>query len=141
MSEIRRARREDVEAIVALLGDRPDDLRLHLLAFDLIDADPTKLLVVAEDDRGIAGTAQLTVLRGLSWQGTARGLIEGFRVDADRRGAGVGRALVDWAAAEARARGCTRLHLDAALTRADAQPFFERLGFALTYQGFTMALS
>jgi GNAT superfamily N-acetyltransferase len=140
MSEIRRARRDDVEAIVKLLGDLPDPAGAHLLAFDAIDADPAKALVVAEDYNGVAGTAQLSVLRGLSWQGNARGLIEGFRVDPDRRGSGLGRALIEWAATEAGARGCTRLHLDAGLARVDARPFFERLGFALTYQGFTMAL-
>ncbi len=97
---------------------------------------PHVTLVVAEDDNGVAGTAQLTVLRGLAWDGATRGLLEGIR--AARRG--VTSALLTWGIDEARRRGCTRLHLDSGLTRAELRDFYARFGFQHSYQGFTRSL-
>ncbi len=97
---------------------------------------PHVTLVVAEDDHGVVGTAQLTVLRGLSWSGAPRGLLEGIR--AARRG--VTSALLSWGIDEARRRGCTRLHLDSGLTRGDLKEFYARFGFEHSYEGFTRAL-
>ncbi|WP_235190855.1 GNAT family N-acetyltransferase [Amycolatopsis rifamycinica] len=91
---------------------------------------------MAEDDDGVAGTAQLTVLRGLAWDGAPRGLLEGIR--AVRRG--VTSALLTWGIDEARRRGCKRIHLDSGLNRGDLRDFYARLGFEYGYQGFTRVL-
>lgn len=97
---------------------------------------PQVTLVVAEDDNGVAGSAQLTVLRGLAWDGASRGLLEGIR--AARRG--VTSALLSWGIDEARRRGCTRLHLDSGMARVDLREFYARFGFEHSYQGFTRTL-
>ncbi|MFE0021667.1 GNAT family N-acetyltransferase [Amycolatopsis sp. NPDC059021] len=133
MEVIRRARRADIAAVAALFQVPAQPL---LDAFELLDADSRVALVVAEDDHGIVGTAQLTILRGLSWQGMPRGLVEGVR--ATRRG--VTSALLAWAIKEATKRGCTRLHLDSGLARGDLSGYYARFGFEHSYQGFTRSL-
>jgi N-acetylglutamate synthase-like GNAT family acetyltransferase len=133
MEVIRRARATDIEALVRLFGAPGEPLAAALRE---LMSTPHVTLVVAEDDNGVAGTAQLTVLRGLGWEGANRGLLEGIR--AVRRG--VTSALLTWGIDEARRRGCTRLHLDSGLARADLRDFYARFGFAHSYQGFTRAL-
>ena len=144
---IRPARREDVPAIVALLaagqlGPLRDDAAnpAHLDAFDLIDADPRNQLVVAEIEGRVAGTLQLTFIPHLSQGGSERAHIEGVRVAEDLRGTGVGRALVEWALARARERGCVTAQLLSDARRAEALAFYERLGFRPTHRGLKRKL-
>jgi ribosomal protein S18 acetylase RimI-like enzyme len=147
---IRRARRDDVGVIVALLAD--DALgrareRLdaplpesYFKAFAKVDRDPNIQLVVAQDGAGgaVVGCLQLCILPGLSSQGASRGLIEDVRVAADRRSRGIGEQMVRWAVAEARARGCKLVELLTHNTRVDAQRFYVRLGFAPSHVGMTL---
>ena len=146
---IRRATREDVPAIVALLADdhlgaqreSPDDLEPYLAAFAVLDADPHQLLVVADRDGTVVGTAQLSLLAGLSRRGATRAQIEGVRVAATERGTGLGTTLIEWAVNEARARGCTVVQLTSDKSRVDAHRFYERLGFEATHEGFKMIIT
>jgi len=145
---IRRARREDVGAIVRMLAD--DALgasreRLeeplpscYFQAFEKVARDPNLKLVVAEEGGAVVGCLQLCILPGLSSQGASRGLIEDVRVASDRRSRGIGEQLVRWALAEARARGCKLVELLTHHTRVDAQRFYERLGFARSHVGMTI---
>ena len=145
---IRRARRDDVAAIVAMLADdhlgRARERLEHPLpasyreAFERLDADPNITLVVAEEAGRIVGSLQLCILPGLSSQGASRGLIEDVRVASDRRSRGIGEQLVQWAVSEARARGCRLVELLTHQTRVDAQRFYERLGFAKSHVGMTI---
>ncbi|WP_439377518.1 GNAT family N-acetyltransferase [Amycolatopsis lexingtonensis] len=133
MDVIRRARTTDIEALERLFGAPDEPLAATLR--ELMNT-PHVSLVVAEDHNGVVGTAQLTVLQGLSWNGATRGLLEGIR--ATRRG--VTSALLTWGIDEARRRGCARVHLDSGLTRGDLREFYARFGFEHSYQGFTRAL-
>jgi N-acetylglutamate synthase-like GNAT family acetyltransferase len=133
MDVIRRARATDIEALVRLFDAPGGSLAA---ALHELKSAPHVTLVVAEDDTGVVGTAQLTVMRGLAWDGASRGLLEGIR--AARRG--VTSALLSWGIDEARRRGCTRLHLDSGLARADLREFYARFGFEHSYQGFSRAL-
>jgi ribosomal protein S18 acetylase RimI-like enzyme len=145
---IRRARRDDVAAIVAMLADdhlgRARERLEHPLpasyreAFERLDADPNITLVVAEEAGRVVGSLQLCILPGLSSQGASRGLIEDVRVASDRRSRGIGEQLVQWAVSEARARGCRLVELLTHQTRVDAQRFYERLGFAKSHVGMTI---
>jgi GNAT superfamily N-acetyltransferase len=146
----RRARADDVPAIVAMLADDelgrgredaslPLDPR-YLVAFDEIDADPRELLAVAEADGEVVGCLQLTFLRGLSNLGALRGQIEGVRIASSRRGTGIGAAFVRWAVEECRARGCTVVQLTTDKRRADAHRFYGRLGFAASHEGMKLRL-
>ncbi|MEV5300545.1 GNAT family N-acetyltransferase [Amycolatopsis methanolica] len=149
MSEIhiRRARRSDVEEIVAMLADdhlgaqreAPGD-PAYLRAFEAIDADPGQLLVVAERDGDVVGTLQLTFIPGLSRRGATRALVEGVRVRSDQRGGGLGAALMEWAVEESRRRGCTLVQFTSDASRTRAHRFYERLGFEATHLGFKLPL-
>jgi len=146
---IRRARREDVEAIVKMLADDPLGSgrerieaplpSCYLEAFEAVDHDPRIQLVVAEgNDNVVVGCLELCILPGLSSQGASRGLIEDVRVAAHCRSQGIGEKLVAWAVAEARARGCRLVELLTHHTRVDAQRFYKRLGFQPSHVGMTL---
>jgi GNAT superfamily N-acetyltransferase len=148
---IRKARREDVAAIVRLLADdllgagrevvSDPPLAAYFEAFAKIAADERNLLVVAEDAAGqVIGTLQMTFIPGLSNQGAEMALIEAVRVDSSLRGQGLGQALLGWALDEARRRGCRSVELFTHNSRVDAQRFYERLGFAKSHAGMRRAL-
>ena len=104
--------------------------------FEALDRDPNIQLVVAEDgDGAVVGCLQLCILPGLSSQGSSRGLIEDVRVAAHCRSRGLGEQLVQWAVAEAQARGCRLVELLTHNSRVDAQRFYERLGFQSSHSG------
>jgi len=146
---IRRARRGDVGIIVAMLADdRLGSARERLedplppsyfAAFDALENDANINLVVAEDADGtVVGCLQLCVLPGLSSQGASRGLIEDVRVAAHCRSRGIGEQLVQWAVAQARAKGCKLIELFTHHSRVDAQRFYKRLGFQPSHVGMTL---
>ncbi len=146
---VRRARRDDVRTIVQMLADdalgrareRLEDPlpASYLSAFEALDRDPNIHLVVAEDGEGaVIGCLQLCILPGLSSQGASRALIEDVRVAAASRSQGIGEQLVQWAVAEARAKGCKLVELLTHNTRVDAQRFYARLGFAPSHVGMTL---
>ncbi len=145
---IRRAARDDVAAIVAMLADDrlgSERERLenplpasYIKAFEVLDRDPNIQLVVAEEGGRVVGCLQLCVLPGLSSQGASRGLIEDVRVASDRRSRGIGEQLVGWAVAQSRAKGCKLVELLTHHTRVDAQRFYERFGFQRSHVGMTI---
>lgn len=145
---IRRAVEADVAAVAALLADdgigatreSADDLAPYLAAFATVDADPSELLVVAERDDGVVGTLQLSLLPGLSRRGALRAQIEGVRVAAAARDAGLGETLLRWAVDEARCRGCTLVQLTSDTRRTDAHRLYERLGFEASHLGYKLPL-
>jgi ribosomal protein S18 acetylase RimI-like enzyme len=146
---IRRARRDDVGVIVAMLADDPlgsarerleDPLPpCYFRAFEALEGDPNIRLVVAEDGKGaVVGCLQLCILPGLSSQGASRGLIEDVRVATHCRGRGIGEQMVQWAVAEARASGCRLIELLTHHSRVDAQRFYARLGFQPSHVGMAL---
>lgn len=145
---LRRARLEDVPAVIALLADdeigatreAPDDREPYDASFAAIDADANQLLVVGERDGRIIATMQLTFIPGLSRRGGWRAQLEGVRVASAARGDGIGEYLVRWAVDRARERGCAMLQLTSDNRRAEAHRFYERLGFIASHTGFKRPL-
>ncbi|ODT61052.1 MULTISPECIES: GNAT family N-acetyltransferase [Paracoccus] len=145
---MRRARVTDLPAILALLADDPlgaaredpADIARYRAAFDQIDADPAQLLAIAEVAGRVVGTLQLTFIPGLSRGGALRGQIEAVRVARDQRGAGLGRAMMDWAIAECRDRGCALVQLTTDRARPDAHRFYDGLGFVPSHLGYKLTL-
>lgn len=146
---IRRARRDDVGTIVAMLADDPlgstrERIEVPLppnyfQAFERLDRDPNIQLVVAQDGEGaVIGCLQLCILPGLSSQGASRALIEDVRVATHCRSLGIGEQLVQWALCEARAKGCKLVELFTHHSRVDAQRFYKRLGFQPSHVGMTL---
>ena len=149
--EVRRAVLADLEEIVALLADDPlgstrdgvtddEDLAPYRRASALIDADPAQLLVVVIADRAVVGTMQLTFIPGLARRGTSRTQVEAVRVHSSYRRQGLGAAMLGWAVAEARRRGCTLVQLTTDKTRLEAHRFYDRLGFVASHEGFKLRL-
>lgn len=159
----RRAAAADVPALVALLADdglgrERDDPRPpldpgYLRAFAAIAADPNQLLAVAvsgseshEEAQAeaypgeVVGCLQITFIPGLSRRGMWRGQIESVRIAAARRGQGLGRAMLEWAIAECRQRGCGIVQLTTDKSRGDAQRLYRRLGFVASHEGMKLTL-
>ncbi|RPH59516.1 MAG: GNAT family N-acetyltransferase [Burkholderiales bacterium] len=147
---IRRATRDDLPAIVALLADDPLGAQrerpgpplaaAYAEAFDAIERDPDSELLVACRQGHVVGTMQLDFTPGLSRQGAWRATIESVRVAAAERSQGTGRAMIEWAIARARSRGCRLAQLTTDRTRADAKRFYERLGFVASHLGMKREL-
>ena len=150
-ASIRTARREDLGAIVALLAD--DDLGrqreaadsmtdpAYLRAFDQIDRDPrNELLVVDDEEGGVAATLQLTYVPSLTHRGGERAQVEGVRVASSHRGKGTGHLLLGWVVERTRERGCRMVQLTADKRRPDALRFYESLGFEATHEGMKLRL-
>ncbi len=148
---IRRARREDIPAIVRLLAD--DELgrqresaeepipHSYFAAFEAIDRDPHHELAVVERAGEVIGTLQLTFLPYLTYRGGTRAQIEAVRVDRRHRDLGIGQHLFTWAIGRAREEGCHLVQLTTNASRGDAHRFYERLGFVSTHIGMKLHLS
>jgi GNAT superfamily N-acetyltransferase len=145
---VRRAVADDEAAIVALLADdeigarreSPEDLTPYRKAFEVIDADPHELLVVAERGGRVVGALELSLLFGLSRRGVTRAQMEGVRVASVERGAALGARLMEWAVDKAREWGCDLVQLTSDKQRVDAHRFYERLGFTATHEGYKLPL-
>jgi GNAT superfamily N-acetyltransferase len=148
---LRRAELADVPTIVRLLAadqlgatrdgvTTPDDLASYERAFRDIDRDPAHILVVAQSGPDVVGTLQLSFIPGLARHGALRAQIEAVRVADAWRGRGLGAAMMDWAIAEARRRGCALVQLTSDKSRSSAHRFYERLGFVASHEGMKLAL-
>lgn len=146
----RMARAADLPALVAMLADDTLGARRERLAdplpdgyaraFAAIAGNPWIELIVAEADGAPVGCLQLTLVPGLSRQGATRAQIEAVRVRADRRGRGLGHALVGHAIERAGARGAAIVEATSDKSRQDAHRFWRDLGFADTHEGFKLLL-
>lgn len=151
MTEIRRAERADLQAIIRLLADdrlgqsretvSDPPAKEYLNAFEAIGCDPNQLLAVMTDGREVIATLQLTFIRGLARRGALRGQIEAVRVASGHRSEGLGERLFDWAIAECRKRGCALVQLTTDRNRTDAHRFYDRLGFEPSHIGYKLKLS
>lgn len=148
----RRATRDDLPAIVALLANDPlgakrENYVLPLpqsyeAAFSAIDQDPNNELVVVDTaDHLVAGVLQLTLVPHITYQGGWRAQIEGVRVASKLRSSGIGKQLFLWAIKRAREKGCHLVQLTSDKTRPDAIRFYEGLGFVASHEGMKLHLN
>ncbi|EHK66169.1 GNAT family N-acetyltransferase [Achromobacter arsenitoxydans] len=146
----RRARLADLPAIVAMLADDAlgaarEDASVPLnpsytAAFGAIQQDPNQFLAVVEQDAQVVGCLQLSFIPGLSRLGLWRGQIESVRIASSYRGAGLGRAMFEWAIEQCRAQGCGLVQLTTDRARPDARRFYESLGFTASHDGMKLNL-
>jgi ribosomal protein S18 acetylase RimI-like enzyme len=99
--------------------------------------DPEAFFVLAEDGDGPVGYAFVTVGPGYaSWRtGDRAAVLETLSVLPDRRGGGVGAALIEAAWSRLGERGIDDMAITTTKTNVDAQRFYERHGFT---QGFVV---
>ncbi len=151
MLTFRRARREDLETIVAMFADdelgrdREDSSlplnRKYLDAFHSIEADENQYLLVAEIDAELLAYLQITFIPQLSRLGAVRGQVESVRVTSNRRGQGIGHKLMLEAVRICRERGCSLVQLTTDVKRRRTRIFYERLGFAVSHHGMKLPLN
>jgi GNAT superfamily N-acetyltransferase len=147
---IREARRDDVPAIAALYaadavgghGDSADPAALpdYMAAFERIAASPADRLFVAEMDGAVVGTFQTTLTPMMTGRGRLVLTVEGVQTRADRRGAGIGAAMMRHALAQSREAGAGLVQLSSNAARTEAHRFYERLGFERSHVAFKMKL-
>lgn len=147
---IREARRDDGPAIAALYaadavgghGDSADPAALpdYMAAFERIAASPADRLFVAEMDGAVVGTFQTTLTPMMTGRGRLVLTVEGVQTRADRRGAGIGAAMMRHALAQAREAGAGLVQLSSNAARTEAHRFYERLGFERSHVAFKMKL-
>lgn len=150
----RRAMPTDLDAIIRLLADdaisasrgdvaSEEDAAAYASALERIILDPSNELVVAADAAGtLVGMLQLTVIPGMSRQGSDRLLVEAVRVASAARSAGIGSALMRWVVDEAAVALRTPLvQLTSDAARVDAHRFYRRLGFVDSHVGFKLAVA
>ncbi|HET8862138.1 MAG TPA: GNAT family N-acetyltransferase [Solirubrobacterales bacterium] len=99
--------------------------------------DPATFFVIAEDEDGAIGYAFVTVGPGYaSWRtGERAGALETLSVLPERRGDGIGAALIEAVWARLGERGVEDLAITTTITNVDAHRFYERHGFS---QGFVV---
>jgi GNAT superfamily N-acetyltransferase len=138
---------EHLDGIIDLLRDdhlgrnrESLDVGEYREAFDEISKDRNQYLVVGLDGGEVVATLQLSVMPSLSRVGTKRGQIEGVRVAADRRGEGVGTALIEWTIQLARYKGCGMVQLTTDHRRPESVAFYELLGFVNSHHGLKLVL-
>ncbi|MFI7006090.1 GNAT family N-acetyltransferase [Streptomyces sp. NPDC050145] len=146
---LRPATRADLPVVLALLADEDRVVdpatvvvtEAYERAFAAIDADPrNEMLVLVEPGGTVVGCLQATYIPGLGKGGAERALIEAVRIRADRRGSGLGRALMSRAIERARERGCALVQLTSNKQRTEAHRFYAGLGFARSHDGFKLPL-
>ncbi len=148
--KFRQATREDLPEIIRMLSDDflgarreryenplPDS---YVKAFEEIAADKNNELIVAESGGEIVGTLQITFTPSISFQGGKRATVESVRVDAERRGQGIGKQLMLWAIERAREENCFAMQLTTNTDRKDAHRFYEDLGFKGSHLGMKLYL-
>jgi GNAT superfamily N-acetyltransferase len=141
---VRRAETRDADAVLALLEGlgRPevaeDASGQRAVFVDHLGYDDATVFV-AEQDGVVAGVASLWLRPRLNWV-TLEAWVPDLFVDPAYRRLGLGRALLEACAAEARRKGCHRLSLDSGHQRAEAHLLYEDLGFVHAGRHYVLVL-
>lgn len=149
MVKIRKAELKDLSQIVRILaGDKLGKFREEFAeplpvnytnAFEKIDANPSQILLVAEDETGqVVGTMQLSFIQYLTYRGGLRAQAEAVFVREDCRGNGIGSSLMKYAIEQSMQRGAHLLQLTTDKQRPEAVKFYEKLGFKATHEGMKL---
>jgi aminoglycoside 6'-N-acetyltransferase I len=117
-------------------ADAPAERRIFL---DYL-ADPVSHVYVAEIAGAAVGAASLVVRPRLNWP-TPEAWIPDLVVRPEARRRGVGRALLDACAEEARRCSCHVLRLDCGVERTEAQRLYDAYGFVRAGYDYQLRLA
>ncbi|WP_257098641.1 GNAT family N-acetyltransferase [Pseudovibrio flavus] len=150
MIHIREATEADLEAILGIVnagaagsrvGMEAGDVEVYRETFCRISEVPEFRIFVATDENGeIIATYQWSLFYSLTFQGRPRAILESFHSRADKRGQGIGAAMLEHAVAFSKEHGCCMIQLTTNKQRVDAHRFYARHGFEATHEGFKRML-
>jgi len=138
---VRDATAADAPALSPLLGELG-----YPAAVDVLESRMRRMLsredqriLVAERDGAVLGLLALHIFPVLAYDRDLA-MIMALVVTERARGLGVGRALIERAAAVGKSLGASRLMVTTHVRRADAHAFYERLGFEFTGRRYVRAI-
>jgi len=94
--------------------------------FEEINSNPDHIIVIAESDGKIVGTATILIEKKFIHDGGLVGHIEDVVVDKNSQGQKIGEKIMKYLIEFAKNRGCYKTILDCT---DDVKPFYEKLGF------------
>jgi N-acetylglutamate synthase-like GNAT family acetyltransferase len=138
---VREAKTGDLAAITDLVGQLgyPSDEEAVARRLERLAADPRSWVYVAVEDERVVGLAAVHLMSILE-RDDPIARITAMVVNADARGQGVGRALLERLEERARAEGCDRIDLTTRYEREGAAAFYQRMGFEDTSLRFVKDL-
>jgi GNAT superfamily N-acetyltransferase len=145
--QIRNAAESDLPELLRLYRGLDADGRdvLDMVAavtiFRRAVANPNHAIYVADIGGVIVGTFALLVMENLAHRGAPSAIVEDVVVDEQRRGVGIGKAMMEFAMAAARSRGCYKLALSSNLRREQAHEFYRSIGFEQHGMSFRVDLT
>ena len=128
---IRDARPADIPTVHRLIGqlaDVPDEAEFRT-RFQRVSTTSGHRIIVAEVDRAVVGV--LHVFERPALEKPCEAVVQALVVDGDRRGAGIGEALMREAEAWAGSRKLASTALYTRVDRDRARRFYERIGYHL----------
>lgn len=149
--QIRKAEKQDVEAIVRLANAGGPDGKprqqlpavlppSYMRAFETIDSDPNQMLMVVLQGQAVIGTFHLTFLTYLAAAGRPDAQIEAIHVATTHRRQGIGTLMLQWAIDQAKRRDCRRVQLTTDKRRSEAHVLYQRSGFSFSHEGAKLYL-
>ena len=99
---------------------------------------PDYTLYVAEQAGRMVGSFALLIMDNIGHLGTPSAIVEDVVVAPQSQGAGVGRAMMEFAREQAAKKGCYKIVLSSNARREQAHAFYESLGF--TRHGYSFRL-
>jgi GNAT superfamily N-acetyltransferase len=144
---VRRARVDDLPGLLDLLDELQEgatpgipwnrgDSVWTATVWEEVLTDPRRVYLVAEEDERLVGTVDLIILSNLTHGARPIAFVENMVVTTDRRGDGIGRALMADVMSRAQAEGCYKIQLLSANGRSGAHSFYEELGFEASSRGY-----
>jgi GNAT superfamily N-acetyltransferase len=128
---IRDARPADIAMVRRLIGqlaDAPDEAEFRA-RFERVSAESGHRIIVAEMENEVVGV--LHVFERPALEKPCEAIVQALVVDGERRGAGIGQALMREAEAWAAARKLASTALYTRIDRDRARLFYERIGYRL----------
>jgi ribosomal protein S18 acetylase RimI-like enzyme len=128
---IRDARPADMAMVRRLIGqltDAPDEMEFRT-RFERVSAESGHRIIVAEMESEVVGV--LHVFERPALEKPCEAVVQALVVDGERRGVGIGEALMREAEAWAAARKLASTALYTRIDRDRARRFYERIGYRL----------
>ena len=139
--QIQKATEADIPELVPLLVQvTPTSIEEALPAFHRMSQYPDYHVYLVREEQALIGTFTLLVMDNIGHGGAPIGVVENVVVDQQRRGQGIGRQMMAFAAEVSREQGCYKLILSSNVKLQEAHGFYESLGFIKQGYAFNMEL-